>query len=1565
MPQEMKKVNGRWVVTGSPQSSDLVPFVKPKAAAASPAAKPKPAAKPSAKPWWAKLGNDALYELKQLAAPPLQRNPLREVQRAVTSPLARAVPQQIGLGVVGAVDNTNRMAYSLYQRHVQKKPKADPGAGRAGELLDSYADTAYRLLGATPPSQMNAEQREADLTRRSLALNAGLALIPGAGLGALGASTALGTAARGGAAFALNELASNYLDDNTGGNIVNLINQLSGAKLPGGVDVGNADMVDAANQSLVPNTAAGVVLGGVVGGGASAFRNIQRRTRAGREIEVVQRARAAQEDAGLIEKAEDGSYRFTEQAQQPMEPAPAAAAPAPAQAAPAASPMDEFKAANAAMEEQLGMRPPEPAPAADTAESFGKAQPGELPQDDLAADPWDVEYDPALPESDALGRMVDELSDQELITIANNPGLPVVERVNQTIEARAAIEAPPPMSAQMVMAPTDRLADDYLEGFGRTLEGRDDYQLRPLFDPETNPQLWQRAQGLSGVDDPSQLSKVDMLDTFRSLSSEGQTPITNRLMGAQMLPTGDIKAAPLVFQYKGGVNEAGEQIGNSLEGLERWDPASEGIIQVWRDVAGEIGAAGQTYVVNGHNRLAAASRMGIPSLRVEYLDAPSAAEARRLGAVANVSAGSGTVFDAAKLAREMGITDEAQMVAKGKPGSSGFWRDGIALSRLPEDIFLAAVNEQIKVGRAVIIGKSGADEETMRSAYRYLVQQGPDNVSKNRLRQMMAMATRSPAPSSAAADQPDILTGTEWGQQFNAGMLAKADLATAVEQMLKKEKKLFGTVGKSAGQIERVGQVDAAAAKEISGEASRALALFEQMKFESGPIGELLNDNVSRVVSGQTAAEVARSMKNRLVVEIKQLMGQEVAPATDVVQEDMFAAAGRGADDDQGPIELAAEERAAAKAKLLQEAISAQEVRPPSTPIPELPEPARVRADEAVTEMTSAAARSSALDSFASQITKAGSDPDVPGASYGPVIVMWDDGVARKDFHLAALEFAGEEELAQIGLTAADVAKMSGRQKVETLKRSFDEAKAVLPPGEYLLDPLEPSLRGAMARMLKDEPGIEWFDLQSEAPSRPSKNSYGIIKITGGAGSPAIDIPEAASRKITAKTDENRIIGAAERLAGWTRKPAQAPMPLEKALALVRAKGALLDIDKIPGIDGDAARNDASMGRATPDTEAVAQALKQFYGVPEPAPTIRPGSKAAQAMADEVRLAVEYGKADALNRWDQEEGLRDAFDYETRSFDEKKDLGVGAGYDDVLPTEVMSKQSSTPIADAFAAQLRGMAESDARLFRTIGEMQQVTRQAIDELSGVAPPPVRPEPLRLTQGESADVDTRGKGVFYHGTANEFELNPGGEFGGDGMNIYGDGLYVTDDLTTAAKYQKKNRKSAPDGAQPVVYRITENEPVKFYNLDKPVTKALLGKLRKSVGSVGTELFEQAIEEAGPKASLAAILDEMRGWSREFNLPAYEVQEIFQGFTDVLEQQGFGGFAHQGGNLAGKGKRLHQVRVYWNPAERVTIEKVDIAQTAPPPTKAGDIAVRQQIEANNQTMDQIRRKAQQEGC
>lgn len=1145
MPQEHKIVNGRLVLTGAQQSSDLVPAVRQQPAKP-PAAKPRSKPKPKPKGFFEKLSNNIRYELFNRPRP---ANPLQRYVGGLSRAVASSPLQGIGLGVAGVGDNAMRVGYSYAQR-ASGRPKADASSGRFGGHLDQTVDRVYTALGAKPPSQMTQDERSGDQFRRSVALNVMLAPVT-PGFGVARATTALGAAVRGGAAFAVNEALSTYLDDNTGGNIVNLINETTGLKLPGAVDVGKADMLDAANQSLVPNAAFGVGLGAAVGGtvslGAAAFRNIRRNTRATRAVQQETRQRAKQEAMGLLEKDEADGLDFTPQAMEPPAPAPRE---------------PSFQEANAAMEQRLGMPSnaarPEPA-AAPT--NVASPEPKPIPSAELqdptnpGADmgaiyeprqerPWD--YDPELPESTALGKGIEELSDSELQIVLNSPGSPVVERVNQTLEARAQVQAPPPMDAGMVMAPADRLADDYLPSVMRKLGGREDYELRPLFDAEANPQLWQKAQALTGVDDPGQLSKADMLDTFGAMAAEGRVPIVNRMMGAQMLPTGEVQAAPLVFQYKGGVNEAGEQIGNSLEGVERWDPNAENIIQVWRDAGGEIGDPGMVYVVNGHNRLAAAKRLGIPSMRVEYLDAPTAAEARLQGAISNVSDGKGTVFDAAKLAREYDIKDPAQLKALGKPGASGFWKDGIAVGRLPEDVFTAAVNEQIPLRRAVIIGESGVDEETMRSAYRYLVQQGPDNVREGTLREMLAMSKSSPASSSA--DQPDILSGTEWAQNFNAGMLAKAEVAGAVRLLLSKEKKLFGTVGRQAGQIERVGQVDATAAKDISGEASRALAIFDDLKYQTGPVGDLLNEGTQRVLAGEQAAQVAKGIKNRLAASIQEAMGKEVAPATDVVQEDMFAAAGRQADETSQPVELTAEQRDAAEARLLQEAIAGGEVRPPNAPIPELPAPAQVRLDE--------------LDP---------NEPITPGSR-------------------AAQALADETRLA------------------------LEHARA------------DAALQELQEKAVKDANDYELLTFEE-------KKELGLTADLGKAitpevlppqGVPLIDIPSTAFRAITAKTDESRIQSAARSLMGWARTPLQDQMPMEKALQLVRAKGAILDPDAIPGLDMDKVREDSLKGRPWPEVKA---AFEQFYGVQQ---TAAAAPRSATPLADAIEGQMrEMAQSDA------------------------------------------------------------------------------------------------------------------------------------------------------------------------------------------------------------------------------------------------------------------------------------------------------------------------------------------------
>jgi hypothetical protein len=319
------------------------------------------------------------------------------------------------------------------------------------------------------------------------------------------------------------------------------------------------------------------------------------------------------------------------------------------------------------------------------------------------------------------------------------------------------------------------------------------------------------------------------------------------------------------------------------------------------------------------------------------------------------------------------------------------------------------------------------------------------------------------------------------------------------------------------------------------------------------------------------------------------------------------------------------------------------------------------------------------------------------------------------------------------------------------------------------------------------------------------------------------------------------------------------------------------------------------------------------------------------------------------------------------------------------------------------------------------------RQQADEAAAAVPTPpaaAAPEPSVPSAGTSATKaelpDTRGKGEFYHGAAKEFELSPGGEYSGDGMNIYGNGFYATEDLKTASAYQKKNSKAepvvamygatdelrkagasgeeingllgrgrskppapermqelsaslrseaaqypgtAPSGrmlqladtldsyrpvdpaAQRVVYRIKENQPVKFFDLDAPVTPDIRKRLRAAAGYDGAkELVDDSIGNLPTEASLAQIMDEIRAGSKSFDVPAYEVQEIFEDLIDSLKKDGYGGFTHVGGKLAAKGKRLHQVQIYWDPAENIALEKYDpgapsaAAPSAPPAQAAG---------------------------
>ena len=242
--------------------------------------------------------------------------------------------------------------------------------------------------------------------------------------------------------------------------------------------------------------------------------------------------------------------------------------------------------------------------------------------------------------------------------------------------------------------------------------------------------------------------------------------------------------------------------------------------------------------------------------------------------------------------------------------------------------------------------------------------------------------------------------------------------------------------------------------------------------------------------------------------------------------------------------------------------------------------------------------------------------------------------------------------------------------------------------------------------------------------------------------------------------------------------------------------------------------------------------------------------------------------------------------------------------------------------DAFSNAVKSQEEA----LDEIGAYMLSKETNLDEtLSGNMP---RPAETKLK-------DTRGQGKFYHGAAGEFELVPGGQYAGE-KNIYGAGLYVTDDFQTAASYKPKNRekgvKKADAAEQGVVYDVDMSKQ-NLFDLDGPAQQDFIDFLKESKYDAMDELIERAIEDTtidaakrGVMPTTAQFMDNMRGYSRSLEVPSYEITSVFEDYQDILKKKGFTGYKHKGGMKAGKGKRQHQVAIIFNPDETTSISKVN---------------------------------------
>ena len=339
------------------------------------------------------------------------------------------------------------------------------------------------------------------------------------------------------------------------------------------------------------------------------------------------------------------------------------------------------------------------------------------------------------------------------------------------------------------------------------------------------------------------------------------------------VPTSSLSVDPQRFQYKiegigqGGVNE-------ELKASKKWNPALAGVISVWRDPAD-----GKDYVVNGHHRFELASRLGVPSLKVAYIDAPDAKAARAAGALMNIAEGRGTSIDAAKFMRDTDMSAE-EIEQNGISLKGEKAREGAALANLAPSLFDEVVHGGLPLKRAVIIGENlpnQADQMGAMALLRDYERRGkrPTDAEVKELIRRTAQAERK-------VEQQDTLFGVQEMTQNLA--LEEAQLSNFVRSRLGNEKKLFSTVGSQAA-ADRLGaagnKIDAEANKQVAQQADQALAVYDKLSLSAGPISDALREGARRIANGEKLDAVKEGVYAAVRDSVSRLLRADAKPAAD------------------------------------------------------------------------------------------------------------------------------------------------------------------------------------------------------------------------------------------------------------------------------------------------------------------------------------------------------------------------------------------------------------------------------------------------------------------------------------------------------------------------------------------------------------------------------------------------------------------------------------------------------------------------------------------------------------
>lgn len=318
-------------------------------------------------------------------------------------------------------------------------------------------------------------------------------------------------------------------------------------------------------------------------------------------------------------------------------------------------------------------------------------------------------------------------------------------------------------------------------------------------------------------------------------------------------PVAEIATDPQRFQFKEAGRLSKTGVSGSLKEAAEYDPLFGKIISTWRDPAN-----GQLYVVNGHNRLALAQRSGRQSILTWEIEAPTAEQARAIGAMENMAEGMGTPWDAAKIMRDMGMGAE-QLRQRNINVRGPVAEKAIPLSRLPQEIFDKGVTGKLDMAKAVALGSEPLDEAIIRDV---AAAAGKGKWSAEKILQAMQEAKFAQASAPAGGVLPgmeDMFKTSNFNQLL--------DVRTESFKALREEMVALTSAARPGrkGILEAAGNViDVAGSQAAREQAAAAVEVFNRVTGYTGPVRDLLNEMAAQVKGRRTAAVVVNENIDRL-----------------------------------------------------------------------------------------------------------------------------------------------------------------------------------------------------------------------------------------------------------------------------------------------------------------------------------------------------------------------------------------------------------------------------------------------------------------------------------------------------------------------------------------------------------------------------------------------------------------------------------------------------------------------------------------------------------------------------